>query len=71
MASYAEVKSVVLARLNAWANSLPQSERNMPRLVIDRVPYSPLDVVAQVTNDTPVGRNYVYQQAKALGYTIE
>ena len=71
MVSYEEAKQIVLARLRQWIENLPVAERTMPRIVIRMRPYSPLDILREVEMDTEIGREYVYSQAKALGYAIE
>jgi len=68
--SFAEAKQLVLARLRQWMEELPEAERRRPRKIIDFKPYSVLDLIAEVERETDVGRAYVFDQAKLLGYVV-
>ncbi|GAI45611.1 unnamed protein product [marine sediment metagenome] len=49
---------------------MPVAERRRPRYVINFVTYSILDLIVQVERETVIGKEYVYDTAKQLGYTI-
>jgi hypothetical protein len=68
--SFAEAKSLVLARLRQWLQELPESEKRRPRIIINFKPYSILDLIAEVEKQTEVGKSYVMDQAKLLGYAV-
>ncbi len=68
--SYEQAKTLVLARLRDWVAQLPEAEKYRPRIVINFIAYSILDLIAQVERDTDVGRTYVMDQAKLLGYVV-
>jgi len=68
--SFAEAKELVLARLRQWMQELPESERRRPRKIINFKPYSVLDLIAEVERETVVGRTYVFDEAKRLGYAV-
>jgi len=69
--SYEEAKALVLARLRQWLQELPEAERGRPRKIINFKPYSVLDLIREVEMDTDVGRKYVYDEAKRLGYAVQ
>jgi len=76
MISYAQAKQLTLDRLRTVMNSMPVSERGMPRYILgDPVTgvmksLSILDLINEVQRDTNIGKNYVYSEAKQLGYAI-
>jgi hypothetical protein len=69
--TFAEAKELVLARLRQWLEELPEAERRRPRKIINFKPYSILDLIAQVEQESVVGREYVYDQAKSMSYVVE
>lgn len=69
--SYDQAKELVLARLRQWLDSLPAAERERPRKIIDFKPYSVLDLIREVEIESDVGKKYVFDQAKQLGYMVE
>jgi hypothetical protein len=68
--SFGGAKALVLSRLRQWLQELPESEKRRPRIIIDFKPYSILDLIAEVERESEVGRTYVMDQAKQLGYAI-
>lgn len=74
--SYFQAKDLTLARLRKVMSEMPVSERGMPRYVLgDPVTgvmrnLSVLDLIREVEGDTALGRNYVYSEARLLGYVI-
>jgi len=68
--SFEAAKDLVLARLRQWSEELPEAERRRPRKVINFKPYSVLDLIAEVEKETVVGRTYVFDEAKRLGYVL-
>lgn len=68
--SFAEAKKLVLARLRQWMEELPESERRRPRKIINFKPYSVLDLIAEVERESDVGRAYIFDEAKLLGYAV-
>ena len=71
MISFAEAKTLVLARLRDWLESLPLAERTRPRKIIDYRPYSVTDLIREVERETDVGKQIMYDEAKKLGYAVE
>jgi hypothetical protein len=69
--SYDEAKALVLARLRQWLSELPESEKRRPRKIVNFQPYSVLDLIAEVERDSDVGKTYVFDEAKLLGYVVE
>jgi len=69
--SFDEARTLVLARLRQWLEQLPESERRRPRKIINFKPYSVIDLITEVEKDSDVGRTYVYDDAKLLGYAVE
>jgi len=69
--SFAEAKSLVLARLRQWLQELPEAERRRPRLVIEFKPMSVLSLIVEVEMETELGLKYIYDTIKRLGYIIE
>ena len=69
--SFAQAKELTLARLRQWLEELPQAERSRPRKIIDFKAYSVLDLVREVEMETEVGKKYVYDEVKRLGYVVE
>jgi hypothetical protein len=70
MISFAEAKALVLARLRQWLQELPESERRRPRKIINFKPYSVLDLITEVERESEVGRTYVFDEVKLLGYAV-
>ncbi len=68
--SYSKAKTLILARMREFMESLPASERTRPRYIIDFKPYSILQLIAEVERNTEVGRSYVFDQARQLGYVV-
>lgn len=68
--TYDQAKKLILTRLREYMESLPASERTRPRYIIDFKPYSVLQLIAEVERDTEVGRSYVFDQARQLGYVV-
>jgi hypothetical protein len=50
---------------------LPEAERRRPRKIINFKPYSVLDLIREVEANTEVGKIYVMDEAKRLGYVVE
>jgi hypothetical protein len=71
VATFGEAQDLVLARLRQWLEEIPESERRRPRKVIDFKPYSILDLIREVEGNTEVGRTYVFDEAKRLGYVVQ
>ena len=69
--SFGQARKLVLARLRQWLEEVPEAERRRPRIIINFVPYSILDLISEVERASDVGRKYVYDQAKLLGYVVE
>ncbi len=75
--TFAEAQQLTLARLKQWLQELPASERNRPRLIRynpetqKQQAYSVQDMIVQVTRATPVGIEYVNDQAKRMNYVIQ
>lgn len=69
--SFAEARDLVLARLRQWMQELPEAERRRPRKIINFKPYSVLDLIREVEANTEVGKIYVMDEAKRLGYVVE
>jgi len=69
--SFAEARNLVLARLRQWMQELPEAERRRPRKIINFKPYSVLDLIREVEANTEVGKIYVMDEAKRLGYIVE
>ena len=69
--TFAQAKELTLARLRQWLNELPEAERRRPRKVIDFKVYSVLDLIAEVERGTVIGKEYVYDEAKKMGYVVE
>jgi hypothetical protein len=69
--SLAQAKDLVLARLRQWLQELPVAERERPRKIIDFKPYSVLDLIREVEMNTEVGKKYVFDEAKRMGYVVE
>jgi hypothetical protein len=69
--SFDQAQTLVLARLRQWLTEVPESERQRPRKVINFKPYSILDLIAEIERNTEVGRSYVMDQAKQLGYVVQ
>ena len=69
--SFAEARNLVLARLRQWMQELPEAERRRPRKIINFKPYSVLDLIREVEGNTEVGKIYVMDEAKRLGYVVE
>lgn len=67
---YWDAKRLVLARIDQVIASLPPAERNMPRVVVMGGAYSWTALRREVEMDTPVGRSYVLQHARYLGYEV-
>ena len=68
--SFEEARTLTLARLRQWLKEVPVAERSRPRIIIDFKPYSILDLIREVEQGTDVGRKYVYDTAKKLGYAV-
>jgi len=68
--SFEELKRLVVARLRKWLDSLPEAERDMPRVVVMGRAYSPRDLLSEVERETDVGLEYMGVQAKTLGYVV-
>ena len=68
--SFAQAKELVLARLRETMRAIPVSERDKARYIIDMKPLSIMDLIREVTNETQIGVEYVYSEAKALGYAV-
>jgi len=68
--SYYEAKQLILSRLRRVMEELPIAERAMPRYIINMKAYSILDLIREVEMDTSLGRQYVYDEARRLGYVI-
>ena len=69
--SFAEARNLVLERLRQWMQELPEAERRRPRKIINFKPYSVLDLIREVEANTEVGKIYVMDEAKRLGYIVE
>ena len=67
---YRVAKEMAIRRLRAIISRLPPEERDKPSVVIAGRPLSYLDLLREVENDTPVGRQYVYMVARQLGYAV-
>ncbi|MBA7489824.1 hypothetical protein ES702_00358 [subsurface metagenome] len=63
-------KKLTLDRLRQVRDEMPVAERRRPRYVINFKTYSVLDLITQVERETVVGKEYVYDTAKQLGYYI-
>jgi len=68
--SYAEARTLVLSRLRDTMTRLPVVEREKPRYIINFRSLSILDLIREVEMDTDLGRRYVYDEARRLGYAI-
>ena len=74
--SYAQAKQLTLDRLKKVRDSMPYSEREMPRYVLGAPnaakteTLSILDLIRQVEMDTPLGRAYIYGDVQQLGYAV-
>lgn len=68
--NFATAKKLTLDRLRQVRDTLPVAERRRPRYVINFATYSILDLIVQVERETVVGKEYVFDTAKQLGYTI-
>lgn len=65
-------KALVLADLRQTMTRLPVAERERPRYVIgDFRPLSILDLIREVEKGTVLGRQWVYQRAKYIGYVVK
>jgi len=69
--SFEQAKELTLARLRQWLAELPEAERRRPRKIIDFKAYSVLDLIREVEMETEVGKKYLYDQVKQLGYLVE
>ena len=64
--SYAQAKQLTLDFLRAWMNRLPVAQRTMPVIIFDFRSWSIVDMIAQVANDTEVGKRYVAYYISSL-----
>ena len=69
--TFEAAKILVLARLRDWLQQLSEAERRRPRKIINFKPYSVLDLIREVEEETTVGRIYVFDECKRLGYVVE
>ncbi|MBA7685907.1 hypothetical protein ES703_94338 [subsurface metagenome] len=68
--TFSAAKKLTLDRLRQVRDTLPVAERRRPRYVINFKTYSVLDLITQVERETTIGKEYVYDTAKQLGYYI-
>ncbi|MBA7627052.1 hypothetical protein ES703_34513 [subsurface metagenome] len=68
--NFATAKKLTLDRLRQVRDEMPAAERRRPRYAINFVTYSILDLIVQVERETVIGKEYVFDTAKQLGYTI-
>jgi hypothetical protein len=68
--NFATAKKLTLDRLRQVRDEMPAAERRRPRYVINFKTYSILDLIVQVERETVIGKEYVFDTAKQLGYTI-
>lgn len=68
--SFAQAEILVLEWLRDQIKQRPESEKYRPRIMIGFKPYSILDLIAEIERGTEVGRTYVMDQAKQLGYLV-
>ncbi|GAH96721.1 unnamed protein product [marine sediment metagenome] len=68
--NFATAKKLTLDRLRQVRDEMPVAERRRPRYVINFVTYSILDLIVQVERETVIGKEYTYDTAKQLGYSI-
>ena len=69
--TFEEAKTLVLARLRDAMQQIPVAERTRPRYILNFQPFSILDLIREVERGTVTGRNYVYREAKQLGFVIK
>lgn len=65
--TYAQAKQLTLDYLRDWMNRLPVAQRTAPVIVFNWRSWSIPEMIAQVTNDTEIGRRYVYYYIGSLG----
>jgi hypothetical protein len=69
--TYEQAKTLILERLNQQAKQLPESEKQRPRFIVGNMKtLSILDLIAEIERDTELGRAYVNDQVKQLGYAV-
>jgi len=70
MISFAEMKVLVLSRIDGKIKDMPLSEKMRPQLIINFHPYTYLELKSQIERGTEDGKLYVYQEATKLGYAV-
>ena len=68
--SFAQAKELILARLRETMAAIPVSEREKARYIVQMKPLSILDLIRECQQETDIGKRYIVDQAKILGYVI-
>lgn len=69
--SFAQAKNLVLTRLEQDKSQLPRSEWDKKRYILDTWrTLSINELIDQVKKETPLGIEYVLEEAKDIGYTV-
>ncbi|MHA1263163.1 MAG: hypothetical protein ACTSSA_13950, partial [Candidatus Freyarchaeota archaeon] len=64
--TYAEAKQLTLDYLRDWMSKLPAAQRNAPVIMFDWRSWSIPQMIAQVQNNTDVGKRFVYYYIGSL-----
>ena len=69
--SFARAQSLVLERLEQDKSQLPRSEWDKKRYILDNWRNLSInELINEVRRGTPLGRKYVLDEARSLGYTV-
>jgi len=68
--TYAEAKRLVIERLRTWLAGIPVAERPLPRIIVAGKALSIPQLIREVEMDTPLGKRYVADEMRAMGYVI-